>query len=196
VTPIPEPAPVSLSGDGIKRLENIHLIAGVAVATIHSFGTGPFTLNLFDETGEPLPPLDITTGPAEGSRALVIPAEGAYVFAVTADGQWTIDVSWPVPGVAVIRDVPFQQGGSGSQALYFIDAPAGDYTLAATHNGLGQFAVSVVNRQDGTTQTVIKTEGTYDDSVTFSVTTQPSAYLMLDMRASGDWTVEITPAGE
>jgi hypothetical protein len=190
--PSPEPpAPVNLAGTGPMLTQPVILEQGFWVVTMRHSGTQRFTVNLFDPDGAIIAPLAAADGGFLGSRAIVIPAAGNYTFEVGADGSWSIDVMRPIPERSATAELPFEQSGSGSQAVYFVKVPPGLHRLIARYEGTGTFTVSVVSSDGEYFDRIISQEGPFDGSGAISISIEPYAWIAIDVRASGNWTIQV-----
>lgn len=190
--------PVTLTGSGVDVSEAVTLGAGVLVAQLSHAGSGTFAVALLDSSGAEVAELADGSGAWNGTRAIVIPATGEYVAEVTATGAWEIVLDTRDPGSSAISVLPFAQSGQGSQAVYFVRIAPGEHTLHATHDGDASFSVSVLSSDGSYFDEVIATNGVADTSDVFTVpepaegsSTDGNVYLLLDIRANGNWGVGI-----
>jgi hypothetical protein len=190
--------PVTLTGTGVDVSEAVTLGAGVLVAQLSHDGSGTFAVSLLDSSGAEVAELADGTGAWNGTRAILIPAAGEYVAEVTASGDWEIVLDTRDPGSSAISILPFAQSGQGSQAVYFVRITPGEHTLHAIHDGDADFVVSVLSSDGSYFDEVISTSGVTDTSDTFTVpepvegtSTDGNVYLLLDIRANGNWEVGI-----
>jgi len=203
--PSPEAGlPARLNGTGTDVSKAVSLNAGVLLAQITHVGSGPFVVTLLDANGEPAVELADGMGAWVGSRAIVLPETGAYVAEVTADGDWQIELDARDPATSIISELPFEQTGGGSQALYFVRVLPGDHTLAATHDGVAGFSVSMISSDGSFVDEVLISSGLIDTLETFTVPEPPAGtsegtetgegndvFLLIDIRASGSWTIRV-----
>jgi hypothetical protein len=187
--------PVRLSGSGTDVSATVTLGAGVLLAQLTHTGAGTFTVKLLDAAGAEVVELADGSGPWVGSRAVVLPETGEYVAEVTADGDWQIELDARDPATSIVSELPFEQTGAGSQAVYFVRVPPGEHTLAASHDGLAGFSVSVISSDGAFSDEVIASSGEVDTTEPFTVPEPPSdesdMFLLIDIRASGNWTIRI-----
>lgn len=187
--------PVRVNGSGTDVSEAVTLEAGVLLAQITHTGTGTFAVTLLNAAGESVVELADSTGPWVGSRAVVLPETGEYVAEVTADGDWQIELDARDPATSIISELPFEQTGAGSQAVYFVRVAPGERTLAAVHDGLTGFSVTVISSDGSFVDEVMASSGVVDTVETFTVPAlaegDTDTFLLVDIRASGNWTIRI-----
>ncbi|MGH9174344.1 MAG: hypothetical protein ACRD1H_08295, partial [Vicinamibacterales bacterium] len=160
----PTPPPAELSGSGALLTEPIELAEGLAVITLRHEGSQRFAVTLLSTAGERVSILTNSTSPFLGSRGVIIPSDDEYAFEVAADGDWTIDIFRPVPPTSIVSDLPFEQSGSGAQAVYFVRLPPGLHRISASNDGQGPFAVTVITNQSNVRDRVIEADGSFDGS--------------------------------
>jgi hypothetical protein len=191
VTPTPPPPPpLALSGSGSQTTQPLALPRAMTIVTMHHTSPGRFKVTLVLPSGKPYGQLASGQDGWIGSRAIIVPEAGNYTFNVEAGGDWTIDVTFPTPEVAPVSDLPFEQSGSGSQAVYFINVPMGDHTLTARYDGEGPFTVAIMDSTGNIWQRLAESDGPTQTSSQFTIKTQPT-WLVIDVRAQGDWTVGV-----
>ncbi|WP_152594796.1 TM2 domain-containing protein [Microbacterium profundi] len=89
---------------------------------------------------------------------------------------------------------PIQQSGAGDT---IIDLPAGATggVVVATHNGSSNFAVSVLDANNGSTgELLVNTIGAYSGTTAWGISALGDA-VKLQVTADGDWTFDIRPMG-
>lgn len=189
--------PVRLSGSGTDVSEPVALGAGVLLAQLTHTGSGTFVVTLLDSSGAEVVELADGSGTWVGTRAVILPAAGEYIAEVTADGDWQIELDARDPATSIISELPFEQTGAGSQAVYFVRVAPGEHTLTATHDGLAGFSVTVLSSDGTFKDEVLATSGVVDTSKAFTVPVPPEVavddgvYVLIDIRAAGNWTIRI-----
>ncbi|HUU76006.1 MAG TPA: hypothetical protein VMW63_07950 [Methanoregulaceae archaeon] len=96
----PVAPPLTLDGSGYSASGNITLPAGNTSFTMENFGTGPFAVFLYNETGglvfDPtgtyVQPLHYHIGSYKGTVIVAIPDDGRYVLSIISDGAWRIKI--------------------------------------------------------------------------------------------------------
>ncbi|MEW1975388.1 TM2 domain-containing protein [Microbacterium profundi] len=89
---------------------------------------------------------------------------------------------------------PIQQSGAGDT---IIDLPAGATggVVVATHNGSSNFAVSVLDANNGSTgELLVNTIGAYSGTTAWGISALGDG-VKLQVTADGDWTFDIRPMG-
>lgn len=193
---IPTPTPIALepiaiSGNGNRTEPIAALSPGIAVFTIRYEGNGAFKAVVELGDGEPTATLADRRGAWDGSRAFLIRDGQTPVLNVVAEGPWDMSIERPLPLSDNIAPLPYEQSGTGSTALYYVEVPLGMYTLTASHVADGQFAVTIMNETGRGRVRLIDASGNYDDAVEFEGRFFPSTFLIIDVRATGDWTIRI-----
>jgi hypothetical protein len=184
-------APITISGEGERNEPLPQLTSGILVFTIEYEGDRRFTA-AFDRGAEaPRSQLASVTGPWEGSRVLFLDEGQTPSLAVTGTGPWSITIDRPMPTEDNLLTIPFDQTGSGSRAIYYVDVPQGMRTMSATHTGDGPFAVFIMNEVGRMRSRLIDAEGDFEGSAEFRSRFFPTSRLLIDVRASGDWTIRI-----
>ena len=159
--------------------------------TMRHYGKGRFEVRLRTTSGDARGQLASDHGPFQGSHAIAVKETGAYVIDITADGDWELEVTHPIPEEAVVHDVPYRASGTGAQAIYFVKASPGLHTVSLTHAGKRSFVVSVMNSNARAFDRLIEATGAFSGTAAVSVRNEPFDYLIFDIRADGDWTLEI-----
>jgi hypothetical protein len=197
-TAIAESLPAEVSGSGTDVSDTLTLAAGLHLAQLSHTGTAGFVVTLLDSNGVSVVELADGSGAWVGSRGFVIPETGEYVAEVSADGDWSIEIDTRSPTDSIVAELPFEQAGSGSQAVYFVRVTPGEHTLSVTHDGAAGFAATVLSSDGAYTDEVFLTTGIVDQSEVFTVpepaeTTEGTGdvFLMIDIRASGSWTIRV-----
>lgn len=193
VTPTlgPTPAPVGLSGSGDATTPPTPFHSGLAIVTLHHYGSKRFVVNLSTAAGEGRGQLANDTAAFQGSRAIVIPEDEDYVFEVSADGAWDITVAWPNPRTGPQRELPLELSGTGVQAIYFVRAEPGLHEVQVSHRGSKAFVVSVMNSDGKAFDRLVEAEGAYEGTASVRVRGEQPSWLVVDIRADGDWTISI-----
>lgn len=183
--------PIAISGGGDRTEPVAALSPGIVVITSLHQGDGAIEIVL--ERGDDEPPVSLANGRGtwDGSRAVLIREGQQPVLVVQASGPWEVTFERPVPVEANLAQLPFEQSGTGSRALYYVEVPQGTRTLFATHSGDGQFVVTMMNETGRGRVKLVDAPGAYDNSVAFESRFFPASYLILDVRARGDWTIRI-----
>jgi len=127
----------------------------------------------------------------QGSRAIAVRESGNYVVEITADGGWELEVTHPIPTESVVQLLPLKVSGTGTQAVYFVKTKPGLHTVTLTHQGRSAFVVSVMNSNARQFDRIIEAPGEFSGTAAITVRSRPFDYLIFDIRADGDWTMEI-----
>ncbi len=186
-TPVPEIAPISVSGSGSQEAVKVHLAKGLSIFTIIHPGNGLFEVWLADRTKK-LDRLVYEEGGFWGSKADGITAEGDYYLVVTANGVWSVNIDQPRPNVA--NSVPVSLSGTGQQVTSFFLLDTGAATFNMTHDGWTDFNVWLLDRDGAQVERIASTYGIYNGSNVVNIT-RGGIYL-LDVQADGQWTVDVS----
>lgn len=186
----PTPVPVAQNGTGNANV-NVELTAGLTLVTLRHFGRDRFKVRLLEESGEARAQIADDRGAFQGSRAIALMESGAFVVEIVADGDWELEITHPIPTEAIVRDLPLDVSGTGTQAIYFVKATPGLHTVTLTHDGRRPFNVSVMNSQARQWDRIIQANGAFSGTAAISVRNEPFDYLIFDIRADGNWTMTI-----
>lgn len=92
-TPISEPLPINLLGDGNQATDKFQLRRGLSVFTMKYDGSHNFIVELKDHNGELADLLANEIGSFDGSKAVGIDSTGDYIINVQDSGPWTITIT-------------------------------------------------------------------------------------------------------
>lgn len=193
---VPPPPPASVAGADTMQSSIVEFPIGVAVVTMNHQGTGQFTVRLQSIDGSFDRIVGSGSGTWKGSKGVIINQAGEYHFAVEAVGSWQIDVQWPTPETAQVVDVPFQQAGTGDQAVYFVVVETGTYTASVTHDGAGNYSVETITSEGRRYISNFHGTGQSSASTEFSVRGKAFEFLLFNVNANGNWTIQVNPQGE
>lgn len=184
-TPVQEPAPQHLAGNGKKATDKFRLEAGLTVISAKHQGSGYFGAWLLDSSGTKVDLVANGAGQFDGSRAIGVKAAGDYVLDVSADGDWTFDITQPRPQAAEAT-TSFQ--GSTPSAVGPFSLSAGLKKFSFTHDGTGYFGVWLVDKDGNKKELIANGSGKQDGSKATGVT-GGIYYFAVD--ANGPWTIKI-----
>lgn len=169
----------------------VRLRAGLAVVTMSHDGVGEFAVTLLDTSGQTLGALVAAQGPWFGSRGVTIAADGEFAVEVTADSRWRVEIMNPDTATSIVSDAPFEQTGTGSQAVYFVKVQPGEHTIVARSDADAPFALAL-ERSDGSPRDEIFAADTvFEGSNVFTVEGSDPVYLLIDIISSGNWLVRV-----
>lgn len=131
------------------------------------------------------------TGIWKGSVGVVIRDPGEYHFWVQAEGDWQIDLQWPTPETSPVSETPFTASGTGDQAVYFVLVQTGHHTISMTHDGAGPFSVASLTSEGRNYIDRFSGSGPSSASLEFTITGKAFEFLLLNVRADGNWTIEL-----
>lgn len=186
--PEPEPDPINLSGNASQATDFFELEEGLAVFDFSHQGQANFIATLVDEQGTEVGyALGNEIGTVEPSSALRIPQAGRYVLDVDADGPWSTEVTQPRPADAPEKTA-FSGDNNAATPLFFTGS--GLKRVTATHQGQGNFIVSMLDAEGRETAFAMVNEiGSGEFSTTVTVP-QDGLYLFT-VEAEGPWTIDI-----
>lgn len=183
--------PIAISGNGDRSEPVTALTPGIAIVTMHHEGDGAFKIALERGEGESSANLANASGTWDGARAVLIRDGQQPLLVVTSEGPWSVTIDRPLPTDETTQALPFDASGSQSQALFYVAVPQGKHMLTATHTGDGAFVVTVMNEIGRGRVKLLDVTGDYNDVVEFEGKFFPTSYLIIDIRAAGDWTIHI-----
>lgn len=190
--PTPTPfVPIELAGDGPTSEPVSGLTPGIVVVTLAYDGEGRFNATLQRGEGEPVAQLANGQGPWQGSRAILLREGQQATLEIDATGPWRVTFDRPTPDGSEVFPLPWEASGSGSRALYYVEVPQGKHTLTATHRGEGRFEVTIMNDAGRMRSQPIDVEGPYEGSVEIEGAFFPTAFVIVDVRSDGEWTLRI-----
>jgi len=194
-----EPEPIRLSGIGQTATDLFDLESGLAVFRMTHQGDGNFSATLLDEDGQRaggtggLESLLVNEiGPFEGSHAVAVEA-GRHVLDVQAGGPWTITIEQPRPSSAP-QTTTFT--GTSQSATDFFELSQGLKTFNMTHQGNGNFSVTLLDKNGrraggmgGLESLLVNEIGSFDGSKAVRIS-EEGIYL-LQVHADGSWSIQI-----
>ena len=186
--PEPEPDPIDLSGNASQATDFFELEEGLAVFDFSHQGSANFIASLLDEQGTEVGyAIANEIGTIDSSSALRIPQAGRYVLDVDADGPWSSTVTQPRPAEAP-EETSFS--GDNNAATPLFSTPGGLKRVTATHQGQGNFIISMLDSEGRETAFAMINEiGSGEFSTTVTVP-QDGLYLFT-VEAEGPWTINI-----
>ena len=186
--PPPEPEPISLSGEASQATDFFELEEGLAIFDFSHQGQMNFIATLLNEQGTEVGyALGNEIGTVESSSALRIQRAGRYVLDVDADGSWSARATQPRPVDAPERTT-FSGDNNAATPIFFADS--GLKRVTATHQGRGNFIISMLDSEGRETAFAMINEigsGEYSTTVTVP---QDGLYLFT-VEAEGPWTIDI-----
>jgi hypothetical protein len=84
-----------LRGEGSETTEMFDVPAGAMTVEASHAGSGPWTVELVDGSGNLIEEIVSDTGATAATRDLVVNNSGRYALRINADGAWEIAVSYP-----------------------------------------------------------------------------------------------------
>jgi len=215
-TPTPEPTPqpefrideLKFKGTGDDVSDEFELPEGVTLFAMTHSGSANFIIELLSSTGETIDMLVNEIGAYTGGRALgiqrdaIIGAEpGTYILGITADGKWTVMVGtlrnvsdYELHPEAKLP-VSFSGTGDGVTDIFPVEKD-GVVRFTLTHDGDGNFLVTLLNAEYGIPTLIVNEIGSYEGTkaVGFKkkgiIEPEPGIYLV-DVVADGNWSIEI-----
>lgn len=194
-------ANVTLTGTSDKVTDKFNLQAGVTIFHMTYTGTGNFAVTLKDADGGYVDLLANEIGAYSGETLIgvksgnIVGAEpGEHFLDVQASGAWNVTIEQP--RVSSGAALPQTLTGSGPEASIPIALTSGVAVFNMTHDGSGNFAVTLW-ADDGDYVDLLANEiGDYsgEKSVTVNggiLNASPGIH-WLDIDADGSWTIKIT----
>ena len=194
-----EPEPIRLSGNGQMATELFNLEEGLSVFRMTHQGDGNFSATLLDEDGQRAGGtrgldslLANVIDSFEGSHAVGVEA-GRYVLDVQASGPWTITIEQPRPSSA-LQTTNFT--GNSQSATDFFQLSQGLKTFNMTHEGNGNFSVTLLDKNGrraggmgGLESLLVNEIGSFDGSK--AVRIPEEGIYLLQVQADGPWSIQI-----
>jgi hypothetical protein len=192
-TPEPPLEPVTLTGTGDSVVDVGDWQCAPSLAHITGNASSRyFAVENFDAGGEQLELLVNTTDAYDGTRPLDwMDDECTTRFQVTAAGDWSITLLpiTPIPEVlAHSLAVPGTYSGDGDDVILLIGGGTPDLANVSGNEAGRYFALMAWTKRRGSDSLLINTtDPSYRGTVILDETT-----MMLEIVATGPWTVEVT----
>lgn len=173
------------TGTGVTLTDPVRLEAGITTVDIQHDGDATIRIEIAPATKPELGRLLVDDqGAIDGGRALAVEA-GEYVFAVTATGKWALNCNQPA--VETLSPAPPPRTASGVGPDYIGPVLLGRTTeLICRHHGEGSFGLQAYT--PGESQQLLADSGSVDELIS----TEISGPTWFDVKADGEWTVEVS----
>jgi hypothetical protein len=187
-TALPEAEPMTFNGDGNAVTEPFDLTAGLLI--IQSAVDGD-PVQIWLSQLEPTSNLTraVRSAADDGAYAHPIGEAGSYRLDVRGSGAWEVSLLQPDVATGPRLPLPLQAEGDGDALLFFIDAPAGNHGIGASHRGDGAFTVNALDETGDNAILLINTSGASEIDAELRLDT--SRLLVISVKASGPWSLSI-----
>jgi hypothetical protein len=202
-TPVPEPKPIQLKGQGDDVSVKFVLEEGVSIITMNHDGKSNFIVQLINENGDLVDLLVNETGFFKGSEAIGVRKDnfigakpGAYIVNVTADGNWEILIEQPRSKDAKSLPITFKGKSYGVSSFFVLNE--GLTTFKMNHDGKSNFIITLLDNNGKLTELLVNETGSYSGKKAIGVKknnfigAKPGIYI-LSVIADGNWSISIKP---
>ncbi len=170
-----------LAGVGQHASDFFELSPGLWKVSLSHRGGGHFAVWLLDSEGERVELLVNATGTFHGTKLVKIPREGRFLYDVSADGPWDILAQPPME----LEQMAHIRGGSqaGTDLIRF---NGGLRVFNLQHEGVGHFAVWLLDRDGEHVELLVNATGSFDGSKAVKLRSGVYAF---DVSADGAWNI-------
>ena len=206
-SPSPQPSGesemVTFDGTGDDVSSAFALEQGIAIFTISHDGESNISIELLDESGNPVDLLVNEIGAYNGSKAIgvrennILGAKpGDHIMNISADGNWEVGIVQPQPPDAA-EVLPLDVAGTGDSVSPYFTLNAGLTTFTMSHDGSENFIIQLISADGELADFLANEIGAYEGKKALGV--QPNNILgaspgihILSITADGNWKVSIS----
>ena len=206
--------PINLSGTGDHVSSPFELLSGITLLHATHNGSGEFTIKIL---GGPVPELSTKTiGAYTGTRIHTVGKRkipgtglkpGSYTLGISADGDWTAKITQHeyTRGASIPLSASGRGNGLGGPVMfkpesYTSQGNTAVIPLKVSHNGTGDFNVTVYSGAGMGMDMIILETGVYEGTHSIRIRQQqdinPNWGLsagthIIGVEADGDWTIDL-----